>query len=433
MKKLQLLLILVFCTTLGFSQVYILDSVVSTTAGERNISFHRYSKNDRKAEYIQYKLLDTSDVIYHKNSFQEQYDENGNLLFSMYSEWNPALNVWDTIDKRENKYDTDNNCIESTSYKMKLNKWIVNYQTITKFDSSSRIAIDYEIRDSLFGPVEKTIWSNGLLGRKKSYHHFQWDKESSSWLNSYFVETLFLNDTLVIGEVNYRWEEGQWVNERKLVYALDADGGKGANYILYEGLGEGWMPLEKFEKLSSLENGNEVNSFCRYEWLMSSNGWQLMSENKVYENEKGLDSLVLFFEHREETGQLKLISKNSFIYDTEGRELLRQEIYYDSDTRNGVQYATEYDKDGNLIQWKKFNLNPDYTSWTEEKRTLFFYEKRLTQDLKNNDLLSTSYVLNDRTVDHPKYPHEKIELYEFVNKEMVLVEKIDYFYSEEKR
>lgn len=428
MLKSYLIFLCLSVSISGIAQQYQLDSVVHIINDTQLIASQKYDAESRKAELVRYQRQGANDAVQKMERAQVIYDDKGNELYHIFSVWNPTANTWNEEEKTEQEFNAANKLTRVSNHRKRNNHWIKIFENKRSYVQDSIIETDYDTKNDKFQPTHKSISVTNTLDKVKTHEIFLWNAKKHIWQPLNRTSNIYQKDTMIIGFEIVEWKENQWQKQEKVVYKLGKDNLPTGNYTLYKGQKNEWRPVTKFEEESLPEQNKKISS--TYKWENTDNKWIIQAQVETYLNKEGKKQDVLFSEIDTSNRQLKLQLEQMHFYDKQGRLIIFQNFDHSNETRTGTQSTVKFDKEGNVIQENRYELDPENDTWNEKMRTEFVYDKNIALDStfeqrKNLDLFSLNgynYITN-------KYAVKQVKIYRYENGKKILSEEFECFYS----
>lgn len=273
MKKLASLIILVSITLTVFGQngevypTFLKNSkfkIKSDNFGLENIPDNYQFEKNKTLSQLYLKegkgLKQKLDSLVNEGRRKEEYtyDENGNLLSYIYSDWD--INKWKGTDKYEFEYNASGNLIERVTYLGDNYRW----KELIKYEYA------YDADENIIQTISST-WKSGR------------------WLNDSKTEYIHDNNEKRMQNISFSWEGNKWINKSKSEIALDSAGNNThSNLFIWEG--DQWINTTKYEyNYDTLGNRTLV---LISSWLDDKfvNSWKDETEYDMEENTRILVS-----------------------------------------------------------------------------------------------------------------------------------------------
>ena len=285
----------------------------------------------------QYRLESRTDTQIESNrKFVYDYDENGNIIYYLWENFDEDSQTFKNFIKREYIYDNNNLQIEESLFKWENESWI---------------GVEKKEKEHINGVLSQWI---------------QLDWENGSWVyeNKYVREYDTNVSDRLLSQERLRWSNDTWAENLKWEYQYDTNGNEILyQYFTYSENLQSYQLYNKKEKTYNENNelieqvGYSCNTSCNksskneyyydngnlindkyYKW--EQNGWAL-----TYEYEREYDNngnRTKNFRHEVVNGIL--VPKDLFLhqFDNYGNEIFRERTYYDT-TTNTISFTQTYE------------------------------------------------------------------------------------------
>lgn len=351
-----------------------------------------------KYEYW-YNNSDTATVWILNSTEESQYDDNGNVIFSLScSLWNGSS--WEYGDKNEYSYSDSGQLLEEASYYISSGQWFGNSRETYEYNAAGQMTqalmyyydpsdgmgwcpyqketytyadnnqlLDYyryELSDTLWYATEKKIavFENGRI---TEYADSIFDSWQLTWSPNSSVAVSYDDSTGIVTSVYRDWNSysGEWQNNRKESQKFDQEG-----RLLYTESYD-WRSYYDYNSQSYVSSWYGDN---KAEYAYDEDGQQIMTATYFWNSS---DTLWVGNYKTEEA------------YDKSGNLILQASYYWDGERQDWYggnrKYVSEYDSNGRPTLSEVYSWDYDNWCWVGSNRTEYEY------DADGNEIMYTSY------------------------------------------
>ncbi|MCU4165699.1 T9SS type A sorting domain-containing protein [Carboxylicivirga caseinilyticus] len=236
-----------------------------------------YSSDELIYQIITSLKEENSDDFIFSNKAEYTYNDNGNMAKELYQDWDISSNLWQNSYKGEYNYSEEGNCI-SEVFSDFYSEWITSYKFEYSYNNEGQriLELDYNWEENqwvVYAKEDLTYDINGKLVNKYGYY---WDNSTSQWATSYCFSFNYDENDNIKQFIYQIWDEdsSNWVNNLKYEYTYDL--------TIYES-SIICPPLGWFAPVSSnYELINKPLEFIMHKWDISSANWVSSKKGSYY-------------------------------------------------------------------------------------------------------------------------------------------------------
>ena len=358
------------------------------------------------------------------------YDNRGNLLTCLYTEW--KNNSWVNFSRITQTYDNNVNMLTHLSESWINMTWVINQRLSYTYDNNGnkltflsedmaggvfvggeRFTYTYDNNGNMLTTLNET-WSNNAWV-KTSIFTYTYDNQGNrlTYLDEYWVDNTWVklwrhiysynNKGNMLNDLCQRWINNAWLNSKSYTYTYDINGNMLSS--LFEDGSNNEMKIWTYDNSGNMltyllqrpQNGIWVN-VERTTSTYDNQGNRLVRFGEVWNNDAWVSSY-----------------KSIYTYDCNGNMLsLLHLLWTDSTNFDCWKEEYAYDNNGNAIHGENYNLSNNV--WTYLKYTSYIvYNNKKDSVIYRGHIVNVQYTTltdvkeNSNTINsfnlHQNYPN----------------------------
>ncbi len=291
---------------------------------------YTYDANESLTLLIRYKWNDSTSRWTNSNKYEYTYDTNKTLRLKIVYDWDDSTSQWTNSDKYEYTYDANENLELIIG-----NKWN---------DSTSQWVI--------YKKDEYTYDTNGYLTTVITYYY---STNSSQWFSYFKYDYIYDANGYLLSRICYYWNTNtsQWTSFWKAEFTYDENGNQTSRttYDRHNNNGQ-WSVIWKDEYNYDLSvntsdlimpywnynfSSNKLLGFVRYIWDATTNNLVKLEKDTLFYSEDNAgvsesfnENVILYPNPASNTLSIKFTGNSGRavfeLFDMQGRKLVSQEV-----------------------------------------------------------------------------------------------------------
>lgn len=420
--------LIIFISTMSFlfaeaQPTYRLDSVVSVRSDiQKKTSWQKHDTVQNRLFAQHENRIET--ILHEGSRHVTQYDQRGNELEHIYSNWDSTVHKWIEQEKVTKSYDSQDRMLSYIEYEKIGTDWIGLAKTEQIFEERAISNIEYTGRGGRWHPIFKNVEMLGDKDVSLLSYNYQWDSLANDWVFWMKHDKTFSSDTL-LHESTYIWENGKWMNKERISYVYEKN--KLSDRVVYSGTKDDWQ-FNHLIQFRPFDTGHAEEAFY---WSVEEEKWKPESFQESYMDRHGRVTDYAAFIWNKKKREYVRAAQGITVYDAKDRITFLQEAQYDDEGKgiNGSQMTLYFDKEDNLYREIHRSFHPK-DSWRTHRTKEITFRKDITyQDEQGKTYVIDPARLGMENLSKSQYAIDYISIYKHTDGQKILEEEIRYYYT----